>query len=146
MPPSEATVIVTLVPAGLLEMVMHLRPLIEPDQVPTKDPPEVAHVLVPDADVLLGAVPTPPDRIKVAHSFANPVFSPIIAPAAAALRASRYLGIATAARMPTIATTIINSIRVKAFFCFLLLRRLLRRASWVRVCTAKGMIGSPHCM
>ena len=63
MPPSEATVIVTLDPAVLLEMVMHLRPLIEPDQVPTKDPPEIAHVLVPGADVLLGAVPTPPDRI-----------------------------------------------------------------------------------
>lgn len=70
----------------------------------------VAEQVTPAAD---GTAPTPPEAKKVAHSLARPMASPTAAPAEAAARAPRKLGRATAERIPTIATTIISSMRVK---------------------------------
>ena len=87
----------------------------------------VVVVIVPPLEVqvplamftLVGIVtgdPTPCEATKVAHSFPTPTASPTAAPAAAAARAPRNCGRATADRIPTIATTIISSIRVKPFW------------------------------
>ena len=54
-----------------------------------------------------------PVTCPTAHSFASPTSSPTLADAAARSRTPKNCGIATAERMPMIATTIISSIRVK---------------------------------
>jgi len=66
---------------------------------------------VPSDDV--GVSPRPPAATKTAHSLATPTTSPALAPASALSLTLRYLGMAIAARMPTMATTIISSISVK---------------------------------
>jgi hypothetical protein len=78
---------------------------------------------------LVGAVPKPPLARKVEHSLPWATTSPILVPASAASLALRYLGIARAARIPRIATTIINSIRVKPLKRLLRCRRLRRSSS-----------------
>jgi len=92
----------------------------------------VLHVIVGPPVATVGAAPTPPETRKVAHSLAIPMASPTAEPAAAAFLACRKFGRVTAERMPTIATTIISSIRVKPF-CrgFLFSRRLRIKASLV---------------
>ena len=62
----------------------------------------------------LSGRPSPPAATAVAHSFAKPMVSPILAPASAAARAWRYCGSATADRRLMTATTIISSTKVKA--------------------------------
>jgi hypothetical protein len=71
------------------------------------------------------------EAAAVAHSFAKPRPSPIRAPAWAAVRALRNCGSATAERMPTMATTIMSSTKVKPLATICRVRRVRSRASWV---------------
>jgi hypothetical protein len=122
MSPLIATVIVDFIIPDADEAARHLR---------------FATVLLQDAEYeallpevqLVGAVPKPPLAMKTEHSLAWATTSPILAPASAASLALRYLGIARAARIPRMATTIINSIRVKPLEWLLRFRRLRRSSS-----------------
>ena len=125
---------VTLVAVGPTVALKHLTP-----EAPEAKLREITVPVAPTAQVIVGPpttvageVPTPPVKMNAPHSFATPIASPTAEAAAAAFRACRKLGRATAERMPTIATTLINSIKVKPFWIGLLLSCRLRiRASFV---------------
>lgn len=120
-PPLSATEMTAFVSPATDVSARHLTPLTPVGQVKvvTVDVPVAAVRHAPAIvklalEVVPGAAPTP-EAVMVAHSLATPSASPTAEPARAASRAPRNWGSATADRMPTIATTIISSTRVKPF-------------------------------
>ena len=115
-------------------VLKHLMPKAPASKVLEITVPEAPALQVTERPVVgtTGAAPAPPETRNEAHSLAIPTASPTAEPAAAALLAPRKFGRATAERMPTIATTIISSIRVKPLTSLDFFSRRLRiTASWV---------------
>jgi hypothetical protein len=143
MAPSEATLIVALESPVAEVSVRQRTPTAFVDHVavmivaaaPAELHPEIEGTLVDVA----GTPPTPEVAIT-AHSLAIPIPLPTSAPAEAASLAPRNRGRATAAKMPTIATVIISSIRVKPLVLFLRSRRVRSRASLVLVFTVGSRV------
>lgn len=120
--PLASIAILTPVAVVGTEKARHLTPeapelnvldeIVPPVEIPVVG---IEHVTPGPLAIVAGCAPTPPETRNVAHSFASPIASPTAEPAAAAFLAWRKFGRATAERIPTIATTIINSISVKPF-------------------------------
>lgn len=138
--PAGPTVTVTVPTVDPSVAVRQRTPLAPAANVADIVPPLVLQVTF-ELPAVSGATPTPREDTKTAHSLPRPKASPMAAPAAAALRACKYLGKATAARIPITATTIINSTRVKPLWNrVLFLRREDRRASWRFALIIEGII------